>query len=109
MAYCIWSRSSIPASWTEKISPQKSNLSLVYLDSGALLKYRPCLYPEKRSLSSIRFELTVSRVEVALRHLGHVVGVKELALVALLAEPAKPVFAHDRLKDKNAFVFLDLK
>lgn len=34
-------------------------------------------------------------VEVALRHLGHVVLVQELALVALLAEATQPVLAHD--------------
>ncbi len=37
-----------------------------------------------------------TRIEVALRHLGHVVLVEELALVALLAEAASPVLAHYR-------------
>jgi len=37
-----------------------------------------------------------ARVEVALGHLGHVVLVQELALVALFAESAQPVLAHDR-------------
>lgn len=41
--------------------------------------------------------LTVLGEEVALRHLGQVVLVQELALVALLAEPAQPVLAHDAL------------
>jgi len=34
-------------------------------------------------------------VEVALRHLTHVVFVEELALVPLLTEPPEPVFADD--------------
>ena len=34
-------------------------------------------------------------VEVALRHLTHVVFVEELALVPLLAQPPEPVFADD--------------
>ena len=42
-------------------------------------------------------KLTESCVEVALWHLAHVVLVQELALVALLAEAAKPMLAHDRL------------
>lgn len=36
------------------------------------------------------------RVEVALGHFGHVVFVQELALIALFAEAAQPVLAHDR-------------
>ena len=34
-------------------------------------------------------------VEVALRHLTHVVFVEELALVSLLTQPPEPVFADD--------------
>lgn len=34
-------------------------------------------------------------VEVALRHLTHVVFVQELALVSLLTQPPEPVFADD--------------
>ena len=41
--------------------------------------------------------LTELGVEVALRHLGHVVLVQELALVPLLAQPPQPVFTHNRL------------
>ena len=41
--------------------------------------------------------VTVFRVEVALRHLGHVVLVQELAAVALLAEPPQPVLADHGL------------
>ena len=36
-------------------------------------------------------------VEVALRHLTHVVLVQELALVSLLTQPPEPVLAHDGL------------
>lgn len=36
-------------------------------------------------------------VEVALRHLGHVVLVQELTLVPLLAQPPQPVLTHNRL------------
>ena len=36
-------------------------------------------------------------VEVALRHLAHVVLVEELALVSLLTQPPEPVFADDGL------------
>lgn len=38
--------------------------------------------------------LTEFWIEVALRHLGHVILVQELTLVPLLAQPPKPVFAH---------------
>lgn len=36
-------------------------------------------------------------VEVALRHLGHVVFMEELALVSFLTESSEPVFTHHRL------------
>lgn len=36
-----------------------------------------------------------SRVEVALRHFGHVVFMQEFALIALLAQAAKPMFTHN--------------
>lgn len=36
-----------------------------------------------------------SRVEVTLRHLGHVVLMQKLTLIPLLAETAQPVLTHD--------------
>lgn len=36
-------------------------------------------------------------VEVAFRHLGHVIFMEKLALVSLFAESSEPVFTHHRL------------
>lgn len=36
-------------------------------------------------------------VEVAFRHLGHVIFMEELALVSLLTESSEPVLTHHRL------------
>lgn len=41
--------------------------------------------------------LTELGVEVALRHLGHVIFVQELTLVPFLAQSSQPVFAHNCL------------
>lgn len=36
-------------------------------------------------------------VEVAFRHLGHVIFVEKLALISLFAESSQPVLTHHRL------------
>ena len=50
---------------------------------------------------TLQNSLTKLRVEVALRHLGHVVLMQELTLVPLLAQPPQPVFAHHCLLATN--------
>ena len=49
--------------------------------------------------------LTESRVEIALRHLGHVVLVEELTLVSLLAQASQPMLGRGIKKDKIFVAF----
>lgn len=42
-----------------------------------------------------------SSIEVAFRHLGHVILMKELALVAFLAETSQPMLANHRAVSSN--------
>lgn len=41
-----------------------------------------------------------SRIEVAFRHLGHVIFVKEFTAIALLAERSEPMLAYDGFLSK---------
>lgn len=61
---------------------------------GAILDFRFWIYVQKRAL--LVTARVKARVKVALRHLRHVELVEEFALVALLAQAAKPVLAHNR-------------
>ena len=50
------------------------------------------------SPTSNYFALTKSRVEIALGHLGHIILVKELALVALLTQSSQPMLRKHSIK-----------
>ena len=50
------------------------------------------------SPTSNYFALTKSRVEIALGHLGHIILVKELALVALLTQSSQPMLGKHSIK-----------
>lgn len=61
---------------------------------GAIFDFALRIDVQKRALLVVAG--VEAGVEVAFRHLGHVVLVQKLALVALFAQTAQPVLAHDR-------------
>lgn len=76
---------SMPAMWSVSTEPA--------VVPGTILDLALRVYVQERTLLVVA--CMEAGVEVTLGHLGHVELVQELALVALLTETAKPMFAHD--------------
>jgi len=101
---CIWTRGSSRTEASQVVNAEDS--SYVAVATIGTMAAEPSVVPrtvtnlglwvyvEERAL----FVMTGIKpgVEVALRHLAHVVLVQELALVPLLAEPPQPVLAYNR-------------
>lgn len=80
--------SCVPMTTVGPMSAEPSIIPRAILDLGFWVDVKKWAFLVAASIKA--------RIEVALRHLCHVVLVEEFTLVALFTKPTKPVLAHNR-------------